>query len=51
VKEITAGVDEEGTIYLDYSCSEMTEASQFTWCKAYEEIDNESKFKMESIDE
>ncbi|KAG8444941.1 hypothetical protein GDO86_009920 [Hymenochirus boettgeri] len=51
VKEITAGVDDQGNIYLAYNCSEITEASQFTWCKAYEEIEDELKFKAESIGE
>ncbi|KAM4771791.1 myomesin-2 isoform 2-T2 [Rhinophrynus dorsalis] len=51
VKEITSGVDEEGNIYLAYNCSEVSEASQFTWCKAYEELDDEQKFKAESIGE
>ncbi|XP_056421653.1 myomesin-2 isoform X2 [Hyla sarda] len=51
VEEITTGVDEEGNIYLAYNCSEISEASQFTWCKAYEEITDEEKFKAESIGE
>ncbi|XP_073531493.1 myomesin-2 isoform X2 [Phyllobates terribilis] len=51
VQEITAGVDEEGNIYLAYSCTEMSEASQFTWCKAYEEITDDQKFRAESIGE
>ncbi|KAM4693675.1 myomesin-2 isoform 2-T2 [Discoglossus pictus] len=50
-KEISAGVDEEGNIYLHFNCAEISEASQFTWCKAYEEIDDEHKFKSESIGE
>ncbi|XP_077146174.1 myomesin-2 isoform X2 [Ranitomeya variabilis] len=51
VQEITAGVDEEGNIYLAYNCTEISEASQFTWCKAYEEITDDQKFRAESIGE
>ncbi|XP_040205741.1 myomesin-2 isoform X2 [Rana temporaria] len=51
VQEITAGVDEEGSIYLSYNCSEISEASQFTWCKSYEEISDDQKFKAETIEE
>ncbi|CAJ0934133.1 unnamed protein product [Ranitomeya imitator] len=51
VQEITAGVDEEGNIYLAYNCTEISEASQFTWCKAYEEITDDEKFRAESIGE
>nr|XP_056712242.1 myomesin-2 [Euleptes europaea] len=47
-KEITAGVDEEGNIYLAFDCKEITDASHFTWNKFYEEIDDE-KFKVETI--
>ncbi|XP_075454328.1 myomesin-2 isoform X2 [Ascaphus truei] len=50
-KEINAGVDEEGNIYLAFNCTEMSDASQFTWGKSYEEIDDELKFKAESIGE
>uniref|UniRef100_A0A8C6RBF2 Myomesin 2 n=1 Tax=Nannospalax galili TaxID=1026970 RepID=A0A8C6RBF2_NANGA len=45
-KEISAGVDEEGNIYLGFDCQEMTDASQFTWCKAYEEITDEDRFQV-----
>ncbi|MEJ1274211.1 hypothetical protein NN561_005091 [Cricetulus griseus] len=45
-KEISAGVDEEGNIYLGFDCQEMTDASQFTWCKAYEEIADEERFEV-----
>lgn len=51
VEEITAGVDEEGNIYLSYNCSEISEASQFTWCKSYEEVSDDQKFKSETIAE
>ncbi|XP_018430419.1 PREDICTED: myomesin-2 [Nanorana parkeri] len=51
VEEISAGVDEEGNIYLSYNCSEISEASQFTWCKSYEEISDEEKFNAETIGE
>ncbi|XP_053317271.1 myomesin-2 isoform X1 [Spea bombifrons] len=50
-QEITSGVDEEGNIYLAFNCSEISEASEFSWCKSYEEIDDELKFKMESAGE
>uniref|UniRef100_A0A8C6XGE0 Myomesin 2 n=1 Tax=Naja naja TaxID=35670 RepID=A0A8C6XGE0_NAJNA len=30
-KEISAGVDEEGNIYLEFDCKEITDASHFTW--------------------
>ncbi|XP_048353554.1 myomesin-2 isoform X1 [Sphaerodactylus townsendi] len=48
-KEITAGVDEEGNIYLAFDCKEMTDASHFTWSKFYEEIEDHEKFKVETI--
>ncbi|KAG9493803.1 hypothetical protein GDO78_001596 [Eleutherodactylus coqui] len=51
VQEITTGVDEEGNIYLAYNCTEISEASQFSWCKAYEEITEDQKFKIETIGE
>ncbi|XP_075058583.1 myomesin-2 isoform X2 [Mixophyes fleayi] len=51
VQEITAGVDEEGNIYMSYNCTEISEASQFTWCKAYEEVSDDEKFKCETIGE
>uniref|UniRef100_A0A8C8YWF4 Myomesin 2 n=1 Tax=Prolemur simus TaxID=1328070 RepID=A0A8C8YWF4_PROSS len=47
-KEISAGVDEEGNIYLAFDCQEMTDASQFTWCKSYEEIADEGRFRVET---
>lgn len=47
-KEISAGVDEEGNIYLAFDCQEMTDASQFTWCKAYEEIADEERFEVQT---
>ncbi|XP_003984609.5 myomesin-2 isoform X1 [Felis catus] len=48
-KEISAGVDEEGNIYLSFDCQEMTDASQFTWCKAYEEVGDDGKFRIETV--
>ncbi|KAF3825617.1 hypothetical protein GH733_005599 [Mirounga leonina] len=48
-KEISAGVDEEGNIYLSFDCQEMTDASQFTWCKAYEEVADDQKFRVETV--
>uniref|UniRef100_G1M7N3 Myomesin 2 n=1 Tax=Ailuropoda melanoleuca TaxID=9646 RepID=G1M7N3_AILME len=48
-KEISAGVDEEGNIYLSFDCQEMTDASQFTWCKAYEEVADDQKFRIETV--
>ncbi|KAM8953833.1 myomesin-2 isoform 3-T3 [Pelodytes ibericus] len=50
-KEITSGVDEEGNIYLAFNCSEISEASEFAWAKSYQAIDDEHKFKEESIGE
>uniref|UniRef100_A0A8I4A0L9 Myomesin 2 n=1 Tax=Callithrix jacchus TaxID=9483 RepID=A0A8I4A0L9_CALJA len=48
-KEISAGVDDEGNIYLAFDCQEMTDASQFTWCKSYEEIADDERFKIETV--
>lgn len=42
-------MDEEGNIYLSFDCPGMTDASQFTWCKAYEAIDDEGKFQVETV--
>ncbi|XP_001505790.3 myomesin-2 isoform X2 [Ornithorhynchus anatinus] len=47
-KEISAGVDEAGNIYLTFDCPEVTDASNFTWCKSYEEIKDDEKFNMET---
>uniref|UniRef100_A0A7M4ERL2 Myomesin 2 n=1 Tax=Crocodylus porosus TaxID=8502 RepID=A0A7M4ERL2_CROPO len=47
-KEIFSGVDEEGNIYLAFDCKEATDASEFTWCKSYEEIDDTDKFNIET---
>ncbi|XP_043535108.1 myomesin-2 isoform X1 [Chiloscyllium plagiosum] len=47
-KEITSGVDAEGNIYLSFECHDMTDASQFTWGKAYEEITDFSKVHVET---
>ncbi|KAM9201425.1 myomesin-2 [Dugong dugon] len=48
-KEISAGVDEEGNIYLSFDCQEMTDASHFTWCKSYEEIADSEKFNIDTV--
>ncbi|XP_012879670.1 PREDICTED: myomesin-2 [Dipodomys ordii] len=45
-KEVSAGVDEQGDIYLEFDCQEMTDASLFTWCKSYEEIADEDRFRV-----
>ncbi|XP_069462196.1 myomesin-2 isoform X2 [Ambystoma mexicanum] len=50
-EEISTGVDEEGNIYLTFNCKERTDASQFTWCKSYEEITDETKFSFETVGE
>ncbi|XP_074803883.1 myomesin-2 isoform X2 [Natator depressus] len=50
-KEITADVDEEGNIYLAFDCPEVTEASDFTWSKSYEEITDLDKFNVETTGE
>ncbi|XP_043398276.1 myomesin-2 [Chelonia mydas] len=50
-KEITADVDEEGNIYLAFDCPEITEASDFTWSKSYEEITDLDKFNVETTGE
>eukprot|EP00061_Rhincodon_typus_P018990 g48406.t1 len=47
-KEITSGVDEEGNIFLSFECHDMTNASQFTWGKAYEDITDLSKVHIET---
>uniref|UniRef100_H0X1R5 Myomesin 2 n=1 Tax=Otolemur garnettii TaxID=30611 RepID=H0X1R5_OTOGA len=48
-KEISAGVDEDGNIYLSFQCQEMTDASQFSWCRSYEEITDEARFRVETV--
>ncbi|TEA23730.1 hypothetical protein DBR06_SOUSAS3810090 [Sousa chinensis] len=48
-KEISAGVDEKGDIYLSFDCQEMTDASHFTWCKSYEDIAGDERFKVETV--
>lgn len=48
-KEVSAGVDEQGDIYLSFDCPEMTDASAFTWCKSYEEIADDEKFRVETV--
>ncbi|XP_053454060.1 myomesin-2 [Nycticebus coucang] len=48
-KEISAGVDEQGNIYLSFDCQEMTDASQFSWCRSYEEITDEARFRVETV--
>ncbi|XP_032876566.1 LOW QUALITY PROTEIN: myomesin-2 [Amblyraja radiata] len=47
-KEITTGVDAEGNIYLNFKCFEMTDASQFSWGKAYEEITEFTRVHIET---
>ncbi|XP_061478883.1 myomesin-2 [Rhineura floridana] len=47
-KEIAAGVDEGGNIYLAFDCKEISDASHFTWSKFYEEINDPDKFKVET---
>ncbi|KAM5278521.1 myomesin-2 isoform 2-T2 [Hipposideros larvatus] len=47
-KEVSAGVDEEGNIYLSFDCPEMTDASQFTWCKSYEDIAGDENFYIKT---
>lgn len=42
-------MDEEGNIYLEFDCKEITDASHFTWSKFYEEIDDTDKFNIETI--
>uniref|UniRef100_A0A8D0GP65 Myomesin 2 n=1 Tax=Sphenodon punctatus TaxID=8508 RepID=A0A8D0GP65_SPHPU len=48
-KEISAGVDEEGNIYLAFDCQEITDASHFTWSKFYEEIDDLDKYEIKTL--
>lgn len=47
-KEVSAGVDEEGNVYLSFDCPEVTDASHFTWCKSYEDIADDDRFKVET---
>ncbi|XP_048387016.2 myomesin-2 isoform X2 [Stegostoma tigrinum] len=47
-KEITSGVDTEGNIFLSFECHDMTDASQFTWGKAYDDIPDLSKVHIET---
>ncbi|XP_033872956.3 myomesin-2-like [Acipenser ruthenus] len=46
--EIASGVDEEGNIYMSYKCNEMTDISQFVWCKSYEEITEFDRVSIET---
>lgn len=48
-KEVSVGVDEQGDIYLSFDCPEMTDASRFTWCKSYEELADDEKFRVETV--
>eukprot|EP00069_Balaena_mysticetus_P007032 bmy_05388T0 len=48
-KEISVGVDEEGDIYLSFDCQEMADTSHFTWCKFYEDIAGDERFKIETV--
>ncbi|KAM5312546.1 myomesin-2 [Glossophaga mutica] len=50
-KEVSAGVDEQGNIYLSFDCPDMTDASQFTWCKSYEDIAGDPRFEVETVGE
>lgn len=42
-------MDEKGDIYLSFDCQEMTDASHFTWCKSYEDIAGDERFKVETV--
>lgn len=42
-------MDEQGDIYLSFECPEMTDASRFTWCKSYEEVADDEKFRVETV--
>lgn len=42
-------MDEQGDIYLSFDCPEMTDASRFTWCKSYEEVADDEKFRVETV--
>ncbi|KAJ8775763.1 hypothetical protein J1605_016161 [Eschrichtius robustus] len=48
-KEISVGVDEKGDIYLSFDCQEMADTSRFTWCKSYEDIAGDERFKIETV--
>ncbi|XP_053511354.1 myomesin-2 [Artibeus jamaicensis] len=50
-KEVGAGVDEQGNIYLSFDCPDVTDASQFTWCKSYEDITGDPRFEVETVGE
>ncbi|XP_045677304.1 myomesin-2 [Phyllostomus hastatus] len=50
-KEVSAGVDEQGNIYLSFDCPDVTDASQFTWCKSYEDIAGDPRFEVETVGE
>lgn len=41
-------MDEKGNIYLGFECQEMTDASHFTWCKSYEDIADDGRFRVET---
>ncbi|XP_039594681.1 M-protein, striated muscle isoform X2 [Polypterus senegalus] len=47
-KEISSGVDEEGNIYLTFECQEMTDISEFVWCKSYEEVTDFTRVSIET---
>ncbi|XP_059838022.1 myomesin-2-like [Hypanus sabinus] len=47
-KEISAGVDDNGNIYMSFQCSDMTDASQFFWGLAYEDITDFSRVHVET---
>uniref|UniRef100_H2ZRK2 Myomesin 2 n=1 Tax=Latimeria chalumnae TaxID=7897 RepID=H2ZRK2_LATCH len=50
-KEISSGVDEEGNIFLSFECHEMSDISQFAWCKSYEEISDFTRVDVETVGE
>lgn len=44
-------MDEQGNIYLGFHCPDTTDASQFTWCKAYEDIAGDPRFEVQTVGE
>lgn len=50
-KEVSAGVDEQGNIYLSFDCPDVTDASQFTWGKSYEDLAGDPRFEVETVGE
>jgi len=41
-------VDDDGVISMVFECSEMTEGSEFIWCKNYKEITDTSRLTIVS---